>query len=135
VPLYLADTSAWNRSDRVFRRWAALIARDEIAITPPVTLELLYSARSESDARLLRDALSACPSLELDERAATKALDVQAELTRKSQHRGPKPIDLLIAAVAAVHDVVLLHYDRHFDAIARVTRQPMEWLARRGSLE
>ena len=29
----------------------------------------------------------------------------------------------------------LLHYDRHFDAIARVTGQPTEWLARRGSLD
>jgi predicted nucleic acid-binding protein len=38
-------------------------------------------------------------------------------------------MDLLIAAVAEVH------YDRHFDAIGRVTGQPMEWLARRGSLD
>ena len=42
--------------------------------------------------------------------------------------------DLLIAAVAEVNDATLLHYDRHFDAIGRVTGQPMEWLGRRGSL-
>jgi hypothetical protein len=30
---------------------------------------------------------------------------------------------------------ILLHYDRHFDAIARVTGQPGEWIARRGSLD
>ncbi len=44
-------------------------------------------------------------------------------------------MDLLIAAVAEVHGAILLHYDRHFDAIFRVTGQPMEWLARRGSLD
>jgi hypothetical protein len=42
---------------------------------------------------------------------------------------------LLIAAIAEVHEATLLHYDRHFDAIDRVTGQPMEWLARRGSLD
>jgi predicted nucleic acid-binding protein len=44
-------------------------------------------------------------------------------------------MDLLIAAIAKIHGAVVLHYDRHFDAIARVTGQPMEWLARRGSLD
>jgi len=39
-----------------------------------------------------------------------------------------------VAAVAEAHDAILLHYDRHFDLIARVTGQPAEWLARRGSL-
>jgi predicted nucleic acid-binding protein len=47
----------------------------------------------------------------------------------------PHPVDLLIAAIAEVHEATLLHYDRHFDAIDRVTGQPMEWLARRGSLD
>jgi hypothetical protein len=32
-------------------------------------------------------------------------------------------------------DSSVLHYDRHFDLIADVTRQPVEWLARRGSLD
>jgi hypothetical protein len=39
------------------------------------------------------------------------------------------------AANAEVNGTTLLHYDRHFDAIGRVTGQPMEWLARRGSLD
>jgi len=63
------------------------------------------------------------------------ALAAQAELAARSQHRGPTPMDLLVAATAAAHDVVLRHYDRHFDAIARVTGQPTEWVARRGSLD
>jgi predicted nucleic acid-binding protein len=59
----------------------------------------------------------------------------QRSLAGRGQHRGPTPVDLLIAAVAEVHEVTLLHYDRHFDLIARATGQPAEWLTRRGSLD
>jgi predicted nucleic acid-binding protein len=119
----------------VFDRWSELVARAEIAISPPVLLEILYSARSSRDAVTLRDQLAGLPQLPLDQSVAGQALAVQAQLAEKSQHRGPRPMDLLIAAVADRNGVILLHYDRHFDAIARVTGQPMEWLARRGSLD
>jgi predicted nucleic acid-binding protein len=134
VSLYLADTSAWHRSAAVFDRWSELVARAEIAVSPPVMLEILFSARSARDARGLRKQLVALPQLPLDERAAPAAMTTQAALTEKAQHRGPRPMDLLIAAIADVNGATLLHYDRHFDTIARVTGQPMEWLARRGSL-
>ena len=44
-------------------------------------------------------------------------------------------MDLLIAAIAEVNGATLLHYDRQFDTIGRLTGQPIEWLARRGSLD
>jgi predicted nucleic acid-binding protein len=40
----------------------------------------------------------------------------------------------VIEAIAAEHGVAVLHYDRHFDLVARVTHPPAEWLARRGTL-
>jgi predicted nucleic acid-binding protein len=43
-------------------------------------------------------------------------------------------MDLLVAAVAEIEGLTLLHYDRHFDQIGRATGQSTEWLARRGSL-
>ena len=135
MPLYLADTSAWHRSAAVFDRWSELIARAEVAVAPPVMLEVLFSARSARDARALRNQLAGLPQLPFDERAAPAAMATQAALTEKGHHRGPRPMDLLIAAVAEVNGAVLLHYDRHFDTIARVTGQPMEWLSRRGSLD
>jgi len=135
VPLYLADTSAWHRSAAVFDRWSELVARSEVAIAAPVMLEVLFSARSARDAKELRNQLAGLPELPLDERAAPAALATQAALTEKAHHRGLRPMDLLIAAVAEVNGATLLHYDRHFDTIARVTGQPMEWLARRGSLD
>lgn len=135
MPLYLADTSAWNRGAAAGDRWLALLARAEVATCAPVRLELLSSARGKSDYDALDRFLADLPSLPLDDRATRAAERVQALLVAKSQHRGPRPMDLLIAAVAEVREATVLHYDRHFDAIARVTGQPMEWLARRGSLD
>jgi predicted nucleic acid-binding protein len=106
-----------------------------IAMCAPVALELLFSARNRAEHERLRGDLRSLPSLAIDRHVELHALDIQASLALKSQHRGPSPIDLLIAAIAGVNGATLLHYDRHFDVIARVTGQPMEWLARRGSLD
>jgi predicted nucleic acid-binding protein len=135
VPLYLADTSAWHRSGAAFDFWSDLVAKGELAVCLPVVLELAYSARGPRDFAYLQDRLAGLPSLPLDEEASAAASDAQSALVARAQHRGPRPMDLLIAAIARVHGAVLLHYDRHFDAIARVTGQPMQWLARRGSLD
>ncbi|MBA2535814.1 MAG: PIN domain nuclease [Actinobacteria bacterium] len=131
---YLADTSAWHRSGRVDEQWETLLDADEIAICVPVSLELLYSSRGRRDYHTLASDLQRLPYLPLDENAARFALQTQERLADRSQHRGPSPVDILIAAIAAVHDAIVLHYDRHFDAIQRVTGQPMEWLMRRGSV-
>ena len=133
--LVLADTSAWHRSGRAEEGWLDLLETGVLAVCTPVVLELLVSARSRSDYQQLARDLAQLPTLPLDERAESLAAGTQAALAEHGQHRGATPIDLLIAAVAEVHDATLLHYDRHFDAIARVTGQPMEWLARRGSLD
>jgi predicted nucleic acid-binding protein len=135
VALYLADTSAWHRSGQVEARWSSLLEQEALALCAPVTLELLYSARGASDYRALARALHMLPTLPIDLRAEALAFRTQATLAERSHHRGPNPVDLLVAAVAEAHGAVLLHYDRHFDLIARVTGQPAEWLARRGSLD
>jgi predicted nucleic acid-binding protein len=134
-PLYLADTSAWHRSGRALERWEPLLETDEIALCTPVRLELLLSARGPADYRALSSDLAQVRHLPLDDRCELAAARTQSSLADRSQHRGPTPVDLLIAAIAEVNGATLLHYDRHFDAIARVTGQPMEWLARRGTLD
>jgi predicted nucleic acid-binding protein len=135
VPLYLADTSAWNRSTATSERWAELLRANQLAICAPVRLELLYSVRTRAEYANLRDDLASLPELSLDGRAIALAERTQAALAANSQHRGPKVVDLLVAGVAEASSAILLHYDKHFDAIARVTSQPTEWLARRGSLD
>ena len=135
MALFLADTSAWHRSGQIEARWASLLESESLALCAPVTLELLYSARGPADYRALAEALGYLPTLRLDARTEALAARTQAALAERSQHRGPSPLDLLVAAVAEANDAVLLHYDRHFDLIVRVTGQPAEWLARRGSLD
>ena len=135
MPRYLADTSAWMRSRHAADKWDDLVREDALALCVPVLLELLYSARSKVDYESLSSDLEGFPVLVLDERATALARRSQALLSARSQHRGPKPLDLLIAAIAEAHEAVLIHYDRHFDAIAHATGQPVEWLARRGSLD
>ena len=136
--LYLADTSAWRRSratESIALRFARLLAGRDLAVCAPLQLELLYSARGPADYPVLQGELDALVRLPTTPDAEAEALKTQRMLAAKSQHRGPKPMDLLIAAIAHVHGAVLLHYDRHFELIARVTGQPAEWLARRGSLD
>jgi predicted nucleic acid-binding protein len=74
------------------------------------------------------------PTAPLDEHACRRAEEVQDRLASRG-HRGPRPVDLLIAAIAEVNELSLLHYDRHFDLIVEVTGQAAEWLAPRGTLD
>jgi len=104
-------------------------------ICTPVALELLYSARDAGDHGRIAGDLDGFLTLPIDGRAEALARRAQAKLVVRGQHRGPTPVDLLVAAVAEASGVVLLHYDRHFEAISRVTGQPASWLARPGSLD
>jgi predicted nucleic acid-binding protein len=136
--LHLADTSAWNRSGRnqeVAERWETLLVDGSIAICSPVRLELLYSARSPADHAALSDDLSGLLELPLDDWAVARAEEVQALLAETSQHRAARAVDLYIAAVAELNEAILLHYDRHFEAISAATGQAAEWIAPRASLD
>ena len=135
---YLADTSAWHRSGataEIREWWSELLLSDALLITSPVRLELLFSARGPVDYATLADDLAGLPPVPLDEPVVARAEEVQMMLAGRSHHRGPTPIDLYVAAGAELSGATLLHYDRHFDAIARVTGQSTEWIAPRGSLD
>ena len=135
---FLVDTSAWNRSTataELTTRWTDLVASERVVLCPPVRLELLLSARGPADYRTFAEELDGLPSCPLSRRAIDRTSDVQALLAEQSQHRGPSAVDLYIAAIAEVNELTLIHYDRHLDAIARVTGQPAEWIAPRGTLD
>jgi predicted nucleic acid-binding protein len=136
---YLIDTSALVRLLRessIRARWEQAVAAGLVALCPLTELEFLYSARSAADRtwlqRQLRDTYT---WMEMPDRIYRRAAEVQAELTAQGTHRSAGPVDLLIAATAEAHQLALLHYDRDFDQIARVTGQPMRWLAAPGAIK
>ncbi len=132
---YLVDKSALARShlDPVAERLAPLYPASKVATCPIIDLELLFSVRNDVEHALLREELRAMRSFPVDGTVTDRAIDVQGLLAGSGRHRLPIT-DLLIAAVAEVNDLVVLHYDKDFDAIAEVTGQPTEWIVPRGSL-
>ncbi|MEU8817783.1 PIN domain-containing protein [Actinoplanes sp. NPDC048796] len=99
-------------------------------------LEILHGAHS----RAHRDELEAELQqsyrwIVMPERVWTRARLVQRLLTDGSSHRSAGPVDLLAAAAAEEHGMVLLHYDADFHQIAEVTGQETFWVARRGSVD
>jgi predicted nucleic acid-binding protein len=70
----------------------------------------------------------------MPDRVYQRAAEVQEALTERAQHRCAGPVDLLVAATAELENLTVLHHDRDYETIARVTGQPTQWLARPGSL-
>jgi len=135
APLYLADKSALARlgHPRVTDRLGPLLIDGLVATCPIIDLEVLYSARSVTDYEDMLAERRALPSYPIVETVTDRALDVQHDLARRGRHRIPLP-DLLIAAVAEINDLTVMHYDADYDRIAEVTQQPVEWVRPRGSI-
>ncbi|MCL1692728.1 MAG: PIN domain-containing protein [Actinomycetia bacterium] len=70
----------------------------------------------------------------MDQAVFDRAVEVQDSLADRSQQRGVKIADLLIAAAAESAGLVVLHYDHDFDVIAEVTGQPTEWILPAGTV-
>ena len=140
--LALLDNSVWARlRDRRIAGDAAapLLERIEngrVAVTEPSLLEMLYSSRDGHEFAALAELLAALPRFSLDAPAADLAVNAQAQLAAAPgvSHR-VKPIDLLVAAVAARNGIAVLHYDADYDTIAEHTHLEFEsvWAAARGS--
>lgn len=135
--VYLIDTSALvrilKRPARVL--WEKPLEEGLIARCPITEIEFLYSARSAEDrAELIQDLDALFGWTPLDDRAVTRAWEVQRNLTEKGQHRSAGAVDLLVAATAELQGLTMLHYDNDFETIASVTGQPTQWLAPPGSL-
>lgn len=128
---FLVDTSVLARFMRpgaMAFGWDQAAAAGLLAVCPITELELYYSVRSAADrARTIQDMQSVFGWVPVHDRAYARAWDVQAELTSKGMHRSAGPVDLVVAATAELHGLTLLHHDRDFECIARVTGQPIRW--------
>lgn len=111
--------------------WAARIERGLVRITTATLVEVGYSARTAAQARSVfrTPPISAMPVEYLTPTIEDRALDVQVTLAGKGKHRAPSIPDLLIAAVAELVGLTVLHVDKDFELIAELTGQPVEGLA------
>lgn len=129
---YLLDKSAYEqqrRSSQARQRLLDLV--DDLALCDMVALEVLYSAQNQREYRAIKQVLWAYRWFPVTSEVMTRALEVQALLADKGQHRLALP-DLIIAATAEAATATVLHYDKDFDLIAAVTEQPVEWIVPRG---
>ncbi len=111
--------------------WAGRIQRGLVRISTVTRLEVGYSARTADDLRraMAVPPLSSMPVEYLTPAIEDRAVQVQAALADRGEHRAPSIPDLLIAAAAELAQLTVLHLDNDFDLIAGVTGQPVERLS------
>ena len=122
--MILVDTSVWVavfRKKSPFRMEDAL-EFDEIVTCLPVIQEVLQGFREERAYRLARDSMIALPIVEspMEESLFIEA----ADLYRAARRQGltiRSSVDCLIAACALRHDLPVLHKDRDYQLLSKVS--------------
>jgi predicted nucleic acid-binding protein len=120
----LVDTSVWID---VFRKPAAITLEsvldfDEIVTCLPVIQEVLQGFRDERAFQLARDAMHALPVVESP--LKTAVFDDAVALYRTARRAGisvRSSVDCLIAACALRNGIGVLHRDRDYDKLARIS--------------
>jgi predicted nucleic acid-binding protein len=122
--MILVDTSVWIE---VFRtkgplRIERVVEFEEIVTCLPVIQEVLQGFREERAYRTARDAMTALPIVEspMEESLFIEA----AGLYRAARRQGltiRSSVDCLIAACALRHDMPVLHTDRDYDLLGRIS--------------
>ena len=137
VATHLADKSALARmgNEAVARRLGPMIEAGLVGTCGIIELEVRFSARSLAQyEEFSRDRGLGYESFPMTDKTWERALDVQHALSERGQLRAVKFPDLLIAATAERHRLVIIHYDADYDLIAAVTDQPCEWAVPQGSV-
>jgi predicted nucleic acid-binding protein len=125
MSLVVIDTSVWARvrSSAIATAVAEAIAVNAVAMTEPLLLELLRSARDEKELLELREEYAALHQIPFSAAIAARSLEVQAALARRDHHRAASPVDLMVAAAAESVGAEVWHCDRDYELIAEVTGQ------------
>jgi predicted nucleic acid-binding protein len=134
---FLIDNSALQRwrHPRVAQVLDPLHEDGVLAVSGPVEMEVMYSARNDAEARRLHWFLSGFDYLPVPDEVWDRARDVQRQAVTKGIHRALSLADLLIAATAERHRVTVLHYDQDYDMIAAITGQATRWVVEAGSAD
>ena len=122
--MVLVDTSVWIETFRKPSRISLerLVEFDDIVTCLPVIQEVLQGFQDERAFALARDAMHALPLVESPMPSAV--FDRAVDLYRTARRAGltvRSGVDCLIAACALQHGLDILHIDRDYDALARVS--------------
>ena len=120
----LIDSSVWIASfaKRPTIRVVSLVKKEEILTCLPVIQEVLQGIRDGSTFRRVREAMFAVPIVESPLTAAVvrEAVDLY-RLARRHGYTIRSSMDCLIAACAIRHDAEVMHRDRDYVALARIS--------------
>jgi predicted nucleic acid-binding protein len=133
---YLVDTSVLGRAHQppVGDRLEELAGGGLMWTCRLIDLEVVYGARARDVEEIIAER-AGLPEAPINPAVMDRAVQVAGLLATSGQHRGAKPVDLVIAAAAEAAGLAVLHYDRDYERIAEVTRQPTEWVAPVGTLD
>ena len=135
---WLVDKSVLARVDIPTVADAVLprVQAGQVGVALVTELEVGYSARSEADYDATRqNLLDLLIPVAMPIRAEERARELQRDLVLRGQHRGVSVPDLVLAAIADIEELTLLHYDADFDLMSSITGQPAEWVVPRGSID
>jgi predicted nucleic acid-binding protein len=135
---WLCDKSVLARVDVAAVADAVLprVQAGQVGVALVTELEVGYSARSTQDyAATRQDLLDLLIPVPMPVRAEERARELQRDLVARGRHRGVSVPDLVLAAIADIEELTILHYDADFDLIAEVSGQPTEWVVPRGSID
>ncbi|MFQ5704216.1 MAG: PIN domain-containing protein [Gemmatimonadales bacterium] len=123
--MVLVDTSAWIQVFRKRSRFnlETVVDLDEVVTCLPVIQEVLQGFREEHAYRVAREAMLAFPIVESP--LAVDVVEDAVALYRLARRRGltvRSGVDCLIAACAVRNGLEVLHRDRDFDALAKVSQ-------------
>lgn len=138
TPRWLIDRSALARVhlESVADVMLPRVRAGEIGIALVTELEVGFSARSTRDYSSTRESLiDHLVPVPMSLRAEQRAREVQALLVERGHHRAVSVPDLLVAAIAEMGGLTVLHYDGDFEHVAGVTGQAVEWVVPRGSVD
>lgn len=92
-------------------------------------LEILCSSRNAAEYERDFARMTLLPWYELSK--PRRPIEIQRELAKRGQHRTSIP-DVIIAAIAADHDLTILHCDSDYERLAAISGPRHEWIVPRG---
>jgi predicted nucleic acid-binding protein len=127
----------WAR-DRRFPQLAtwfnSQVRAGRVLVCDLVILELVRLAPNEVRAREVAERLDTFESIAMPAALWSRARKLQIAMAADGDHRRVPPVDLLIGCAAENAGVPIVHYDRDYERLAKVSSLEHHWLMPDGAL-